>query len=129
MSVFRRAIALARRGHTIEILVDSFSPGFDDTALALQLGIFEGNKVTLRSMYGDLAGTCHSYDSSIAYSSPLGPPEEGWTYKQDLKRLGVWRGCQNGVYKQFVWMRGLKVNGIDSPSNGIRLNGTIYLAT
>lgn len=126
MSVLRRARALARAGHTIEILIDSFSPGFEDITGSLRRdGILEGGRITLRNMYGDLALDPYR-GGNQGYSSPLGSPSEGWNYVQDSSRPDVWRGAKNGDYKHFVWMRGAKVNGIDTLSKGKRLHRTWY---
>lgn len=126
MSVLRRAQALAKAGHTIELLVDSYSPAFEDDYHSLtSTGTLAGGRIRLRSMHNDLAGNVIP-DRADPYDSPLGRSSEGWEYIRDPKRPDIWRGFQYGEYKHFVWMRGDKVNGIDILLQGRRTRRTWY---
>lgn len=126
MSVLRRARALSSVGHTVEILVDTFSPEFEDQVRLLTAdGGLNSGRITIRSMFYDLGGMTIP-EAPEAYSSPLGRVDDGWEYSRDLKRPDIWRGKQDGQYKHFVWMRGAKVNGIDLLVDGKRARRTWY---
>lgn len=127
MSVIRRAQAFAKVGTRTTILVDQFVPDIHKHLVGLkQTDQLAGDSIRVRSMYLDLSGDHEGYETP--YKSPIHANGD-WTYTPDSKRPEVFRGRENGTYKEFVWMRSPdRVSFIDYLANGgyVRLRRTWF---